>query len=375
MRTGRSIPSPAVVTVAAACLVLLCLLAVAQSRRMETRRFVRGLGPGLNLGNTLDVHDLHFATRDPAHFETYWGNPLTTRAMLEDIRQAGFTLLRVPVTWEDHLDPQGTVHPRWMARVRQVVDDALDVGLTVILNAHHDRWYTPDPARLPQAEEQMARLWGQIAREFAGYDHRLLFESMNEPRLIGTPEEWGTGTAEAQETVNRLNRVFVETVRAGEGYNPRRYLLLPTYCARAEAAALAAFQLPRGDRLIASVHLYTPYGFTLDREGAAGFAPQDPEDTGELEAVFRDLNCHLIRRGIPVILTEFGAVDKGNEGDRAAWAAAVRRQAGRLGIAAVWWDAGPGEEEGQPKPLYNRHARRWVFPELADALTRQPAGG
>ncbi|HML45327.1 MAG TPA: cellulase family glycosylhydrolase, partial [Clostridia bacterium] len=84
------------------------------------------------------------------------------------------------------------------------------------VNAHHDAWYEPDPAHIDQAEAALRNVWGQIARRFADYGERLLFEGMNEPRLIGDPEEWTAGTPAARDCVNRLNAAFVETVRASE---------------------------------------------------------------------------------------------------------------------------------------------------------------
>jgi alpha-glucosidase (family GH31 glycosyl hydrolase) len=73
---------------------------------------------------------------------------------------------------------------------------------------------------------------------------------------------------------------------------------------------------------------------------------------------------------VPVIITEFSAVDKKNEQQRTAWARYIRQQAEKLGIAYIWWDAGPGEEEGKPFPLYNRYTRKWLFPDLKEALTQ-----
>lgn len=347
----------------------LMLLLLINRKGMETSCFVEQLGAGFNLGNTLDVHNLHYDTQDPAAFETYWGNPITTREMIADIKSAGFRLLRIPVTWDEHLDSQDRIDAAWLHRVQELVDYGLQEGLYVIINAHHDHWYIPDDAHLPKAKERMRNLWGQIATYFQEYDQRLLFESMNEPRLIGTNEEWTAGTPRAREIINELNEVFVRAVRAVGGNNESRYLLLPTYCAKPEEMALKDFRLPDGDRLIASVHVYSPYCFALDTAGTPVFCQQEPEDTRELDKIFRNLQRYFIRKGIPVIITEFGAVDKQNERERVAWVQYVRKKAEKLGIALAWWDAGPGEEAGKPSPIYDRYTREWLFPQLKKALT------
>lgn len=338
-------------------------------QRKETKRFVKQLGPGFNLGNTLDTHDLHFKTNNPSDFETYWGNPVTTREMIQDIKSAGFDVLRVPVTWDEHMDDDDTIEQAWLHRVQQVVDYGLQAGMYVILDAHHDSWYTPDEEHLPKAREKMSRLWSQIAERFKKYDQRLLFESMNEPRLIGKKEEWGEGTPRSRGIVNELNDIFVETVRDSGGENVNRYLILPTYCARTDEVILRDFRLPKGKKLIISIHLYLPYEFSLNIKGTSKFHQEKFMDTKEIDKAFKDLNRFFVSKDVPVIITEFSAVDKKNEQQRTDWARYIRQQAKELGIACIWWDAGPGEEEGKPFPLYNRYTRKWLFPNLKDALT------
>lgn len=335
----------------------------------ETKRFVKQLGPGFNLGNTLDTHDIHFGTKNPSDFETYWGNPVTTKEMIQDIKTAGFEVLRVPVTWYEHVDENGRIDEAWFQRVQQVVDYGLEAGMYVIINSHHDSWYTPDDEHLAKARETMIQLWGQIAERFKEYDQRLLFESMNEPRLIGKKEEWGEGTPRSREITNELNAIFVETVRANGGENFNRYLILPTYCARTDEAILKDFCLPKGNKLIVSIHFYLPYEFCLNIQGTPKFQQEESIFTEEIDKAFNDLNRFFVSKDVSVIITEFGAVDKKNEQQRTAWARYISQKAKKYGIAYVWWDAGPGEEYGKPFPLYNRFTRKWLFPDLRDALT------
>lgn len=337
----------------------------------EDLRFVKSLGVGWNLGNTLEPYDLHFETSDPAIYETYWNNPITTKEMLQDIKQAGFSVLRIPVTWQDHMDDNLQVNEAWMDRVQQVVDYGLEAGFYVIINAHHDQWYYPDEENLPRAEEMMQALWRQIAHRFESYDERLMFESMNEPRLIGTDKEWGSGTPAARDVVNKLNVAFVETVRSAGGENAKRYLLLPAYCARAETAAFEGFYLPKGSRMILSVHLYTPYRFAQSSSGTDVFTPESPADTEAIDQLFSDLKRLFIDKKIPVIITEFGAVDKDNEQQRIIWANYILKKAKKLGISCLWWDAGGDAGKEISYSLYDRYTRTWRFPKLVQALVNR----
>ncbi|MBQ7782854.1 MAG: cellulase family glycosylhydrolase, partial [Oscillospiraceae bacterium] len=90
---------------------------------------------GWNLGNSLD------AIGNGMGSETAWGNPKTTKKMIDDIKAAGFNTVRIPVSWGRHTDAAGTVDESWMKRVKEVVDYAYDNDMYVILNSHHDNEY------------------------------------------------------------------------------------------------------------------------------------------------------------------------------------------------------------------------------------------
>ncbi len=43
----------------------------------------------------------------------------------------------------------------------------------------------PDSGHYEQSEQFVTAVWGQLSERFADYDGHLIFESMNEPRLVG----------------------------------------------------------------------------------------------------------------------------------------------------------------------------------------------
>lgn len=333
--------------------------------------FVSSLGYGWNLGNTLDAHDLHYETMNPSDFETYWHNPVTTQDMINDIKQAGFSILRIPVSWYSHLDENYQINKEWLDRIQQVVDYGLNAGLYVIINAHHDSWYMPDDNHYPQSAQIMQTVWSQIAQRFSDYDEQLLFESMNEPRLIGTEDEWGSGTERSREIVNELNAVFVSTIRNADGFNKDRYLLLPTYCARTEYEALKDYKLPKSKRLILSVHLYSPYRFAQNPTGPKQFDNKKQEDVRQISAFFEQIETMFIKKKIPVIISEFGAINKDNEDERVAWVEFIKEKTHQLGIPSIWWDEGGEGKKKHVYSIYDRYQRKWMYPKLLEALTKQ----
>ena len=47
---------------------------------------------GWNIGNTLEA----------SGSETAWGNPLVTQALIDKVKQAGFTAVRIPCDWDQY---------------------------------------------------------------------------------------------------------------------------------------------------------------------------------------------------------------------------------------------------------------------------------
>lgn len=146
-------------------------------RDISAKELVSEMKIGWNLGNTLDA-----SGADGVAAETSWGNAKTREDMMKLLKDTGFNVLRIPVTWNGHMDEQYNVDPEWMTRVKEVVDYGINNNLFVILNTHHEDWYYPNSENKDEDIKQLKALWEQIAEEFKGYDEHLIFEGLNEPR-------------------------------------------------------------------------------------------------------------------------------------------------------------------------------------------------
>ena len=104
----------------------------------EAMRFSRALKVGWNLGNTFDAQDS--GKGDPKRdYETYWCGAKTSRELIHALKEAGFNLIRMPVSWHNHLtDDDYTIDETWMNRVREVAGWIVDEGMHVIIKIHHD---------------------------------------------------------------------------------------------------------------------------------------------------------------------------------------------------------------------------------------------
>ncbi len=345
-------------------------------------RFARRLRAGWNLGNTFDATRRGFSGPNEMVLETVWCGVRTTDAVIGAVAAAGFGTLRIPVSWHDHVDADLNISPRWLDRVQEVADMALRRGLYVILNTHHDE--TPEHLSFtkelyPTAERYLTRVWHQLCDRFAGYDEHLIFESMNEPRLKGHALEWRFTPEDpdcraAAECVDLLDQAFVDTVRSSGGHNRDRFLMVPGYAAAPAHPLSGLFTLPEDPvpgRLALSVHAYTPYSFALDRTGETSFSLTDERQTGEITAFMDGLYRRFISKGIPVVLGEFGALDKGGPlRDRVDYTAFYVASAAARGMPCCWWDNNAFSGRGENFGLLDRRTCLWPYPQIVDAIMR-----
>lgn len=336
---------------------------------MNAMDVVSNMKLGWNIGNTLDSTNDRLVRVEPAYkFETSWGNPKVTQELIDTILDSGFNVVRIPVSWTNHLaeGPDYLIVESWMDRVQEVVDYAYNKGAYVILNLHHEDWNYPYYDNEEAACAQMRAVWSQIAERFKDYDEHLIFEGQNEPRKVGTDVEWTGGDQEGWDVVNATNLAFVETVRASGGSNPYRILMIPGYAANC-TVGIRHIELPENDdRIVVSVHAYEPYAFALDTAGRSEWN----EDTEAIDTLMSTLKELYIDKGVPVIIGEFGAMNKDNESERAKWAEYYVRAAAQIGVPCIWWDNGLFEGEGERFGLFDRHTYECKYPELLEALKR-----
>jgi len=345
---------------------------------MET---VKDMTVGWNLGNTLD-----------APTETGWGQPMTTKAMIDGLAASGIKTIRIPVSYSRHIDMNDyTIKGDWMARVKEIVDWAIEDGMYVIINSHHDcyaspkqmpkgRGYYPNSVNYEESATYLTNIWTQVCMTFNnGYDEHLIFETMNEPRLRGTGNEWwydarNATCRDAAETLNKLNQVCVNTIRASGGNNQKRFIMCPGLQASPDSALASAFVMPDDDepgKLILSVHMYSPYKFAMESPGETKFTAGHK---GELGMMFNKLNNTFIKKGYPVVIGEMGATNKNNLEDRVAWTEYFITKSREFGMTSCLWDNGTwkvnGTDYNEHYGFYDRRQCKWFFPEITEAMVK-----
>ena len=348
----------------------------------EGIKFVKDMRLGWNLGNTMDAIDDTGWVGSEMGIETCWnGGYKTTKKMIDTVKEAGFRTVRIPVSWHNHVDGSYQISKQWMDRVQEIVDYAIEDDMYVILNVHHDndaKYMYPDTAHYDQSKKYMTTVWSQIADRFKDYDNKLIFETMNEPRLIGHTNEWWINPSSADcidaiKTINKLNQDCLDTIRSSGGNNAKRFVSVPGYDCSVDGATNENFQLPKDkveNRLIVAVHAYLPYGFALAEESDSQSVNKFNinTDTGEINQALDKVYQKYTSKGIPVYVGEYGAREKGNNvQDRVDCAAYFTAYASSVGLTCCWWD-------DISFMLLDRSNCTWKRPEIVAAINKYARG-
>lgn len=335
---------------------------------------------GWNIGNTMEA----------IGGETAWGNPLINKELIQLVKANGFEAIRIPASWNQYADAQtARIDPVWLDRVKQVVQYCVDNKVYVILNIHWDGGWLENNITLEKQAENNAKqkaFWEQIATHLRDFDEYLLFASANEPNAK---------TAEQMKVLLSYHQTFIDAVRSTGGRNAYRVLVVQGPETDIEKTNLLWTQMPTDtatDRLMAEVHFYTPYNFTLMTKDESwgkqfyywGKDFHSTTDTahnptwGEEDTVsqlFGLMKQQFVDKGIPVIIGEFGAMRRDNlTGDvldlhlasRAYYLKYVTQQATAKGLKPFYWDSGALNNFGSG--IFNRQANSIFDQKALDAL-------
>lgn len=348
-------------------------------KEAESVAFARSLGRGWNLGGALCCC---YAELDPSVMcgvETEveaGGSVYTTKAVFEKVKESGFGFVRIPVTWKNHfkMDKGYEIDKDWLDRVQQVVDWALECGLKVIVNTHHDSttggswntWYIADNANYDTTKAILTSLWTQIAERFKDYDNNLIFETLNEPGYAGA-KYGGHGNDESRYVESKLNLDALEAIRAVGGENENRYVMLPTHGAVNGYETNSALELPDDPHVLVSVHAYVDTN-------------HDFSDAKYKFNVWKNMfmiQKFFLNKGYGTVIGEFGELsfkdnsymlldpleDKDVIDGIASDYMYYVETADKFGIPCCLWD------DDQGMKVLDRKTVTWKYPTLINALT------
>lgn len=291
----------------------------------------RLMGNGINLGNTLEACDnnVGIKTNTPLSYETHWGQPKTTQAMIDGMKAAGFDTIRIPVAWmtnATHLyEGDYTIDADYMDRVEEVVRYARKAGMYVIVNDHWDGgWYgmfgSESAETRALAMEAYKGMWQQIAERFRDYSDYLIFESANEelgsrfdensPLYCSDSVVTYLTDDERYALTNEINQTFVDVVRATGGNNATRLLLIAGYGTNIDQTCDDRFQMPKDtadSKLMVSVHYYDPWSYCGASSAASATKWGKVSDYEYMDQQLAKMT-KFTEAGYGVVIGEYGAL-------------------------------------------------------------------
>ena len=358
---------------------------------LNQQQITEAMGVGYNLGNSLEANDAGTPN------ETAWGNPKLTEQFVLAAKSAGFQSIRIPVSYLNKIDDNNgyQIDSAWLDRVQEVVDYCVKNDMYAIVNMHGDGYTTINGGWLlcgssdqTKIREKYKACWQQIATRFKDYDEHLIFESMNE-EFDGT---YGDPNRTHYENINTYNQIFVDTVRQTGGNNDKRWLLIPgwntdiNYTVGDYGFALPTDQylssgVAAGEkRIMISVHYYAPWEFCGTESQAVtqwGSKATDSTkkaswgDESYMVSQFKKLKDKFVSQGYPVVIGEFGAINKSsidsqNTVCRADFYQKVCYYAKQNGLVPVAWDNGYNGVYGFC--LIDRSTNTVAHPEVVNAV-------
>lgn len=306
--------------------LLVSLLAEKATAQLTPQQAIVHLQKGINIGNTLDA----------PRGETNWGQAMIQPYYFDDYKEAGFTAIRIPVTWERHVDTTAPykIDPEFLTRVEQVVDWGLSRGLYIIVNCHHE-----DLIKKDYSTKNVARfeaIWSQISTRFKNKSDHLLFEILNEPHPLSLVN------------LNDLNKRVIKVIRKT---NPTRILVYAGTEFSTDAELIKA-EIPNDKYLIANFHCYTPWKWIDGKDRSIPWGT--PSEKKEIKLIFDRVYNYFATRNIPVMVNEYGCTVIKPQESRIIFYQTYLENIRSHGFGSFAWD------DGGDFKIYDRAGRQWL---------------
>ena len=305
---------------------------------LTAQQWNRNVVAGWNLGNSLESApggwdgnstNIGWSSSYDTSAETSWGNPKTTKAMIDAVKAAGFNAVRIPVRWGCHITDVSTmtISEAWIKRVKEVVDYCIQNDMYVILNTHHDMWleYQATPGKKADNNKKLALLWTNIANYFADYDGHLAFAGTNEVHM---KDDWNQPSAGNLAVQNSYLQTFVDAVRATGGKNYYRHLIVQTWACNPYYGLGKKLVVPKDveehgyERMSVEFHYYNPYNYCAGNQGAGNYnywgkncpteqktaIATDNETT--MTNFFNQVDNEWSKLGLGIVVGEWGISDR-----------------------------------------------------------------
>lgn len=282
------------------------------------RAMNKKLGRGMNFGNSWD---------SPGDGDGAWSNPISDGDFAAVAKQ-GFNSVRIPVRWYTGMNNK-------LSGVKADVQLAINAGLTVIVNSHHNEpiYEAAKNGSLTTKLNDFKNEWKQIAQTFDSFpDDAVVFEIFNEPHDM------------TQDQVNQIMTAGYEAIRS---VSKGKTIMFESN-GYAKFAMIPKLKLPNDGNIIVTGHYYEPYTFSHQghgydcngnaNDGISAMPGHFASYFEDIAKAYPDINGGTV----PMNMGEFGVANKGScsavsDTKRDAWTDAVLAQAEKYGMSWHYW--------------------------------------
>jgi endoglucanase len=228
-------------------------------------------------------------------------------------------------------------------------------------------------------------IWTQIGNYFKDYSNNLIFESLNEEgcwdsiwnRYSGAS---GDAKTRAYNILNNINQKFVDIIRASGGNNTSRCLLIAGYATDIDLTCDSSFKMPKdtiNNKLIISVHYYTPSTFTIltaDASwGKCATTWGTDAEKNQVKTDFNKMKNKFANNGVPVIIGEYGTVIENKDpASVGLYISTVCQTAFDMGFCPIFWDNGEHYSRSQLKFKDSQLASIFIRYKVSTTPTNTP---
>ena len=316
--------------------------------------YVKAMGDGWNLGNSFDGVNTSLDEEDLG--EEAWGNPVVVKELIQAAADKGYDSIRIPITFYRRFDEETyVIDEDWLARVKEVVQWAVDEDLYVMINVHHDSWLWLeywDGNTESEEYVKFTKIWEQFADYFKDMSDKVCFETINEPVFEAT------GDITAQDKLDMVNQAAYDAIRNSGGNNATRMIVIPTYTTNHGdehcEATVAFIEAQDDENLIATVHYYSEWVHSAGI-GKTGFDEVLWQNNGEdytprdsVDLFYETLQKQFLNKGIGVIVGEWGllgydsASQVNQAGEELKYYEYMNHYANQTEVCLMFWDNGSG---------------------------------
>lgn len=299
-------------------------------------------------------------------YETFWCEDITTKELIETLKNKGFNAIRISFDVYNHININGIIDDLWLNRLKEIVDYCMDLDIYCLVDIVETYGLYLDNLS-DESVNLFISLWQQVANIFKDYNHNILFSPFNEIR--NTQGDWSTEDKKILDNINYLYQVFVDTIRSTRRNNSYRNLILTTYAAGVNQAVVDNFKIPSDttyNHLLIECHNYQPVNFTFNEInlGSTDFVNEwgTRKDKKEFNKTFKLLNSFIRKTKLPLIIGEFGAVDRTSVSERIEYLSYYKKKAQKYKIGLFIFD------DAHDFMIIDRKTNKFIDEEIVDIL-------